>query len=95
MIIYPICLNIQPNMPKFWILVSSEYGYVLNVSALNSILNCARICLDRIMNIYWALNLQDSEYGKVLNMQELHGIYKLVEGNTCIEKPNLEVLPLT
>ena len=45
------------NMLKFGIRQSSEYGTVLNMSALYSIMDVPRICLGRLLNISWVLNM--------------------------------------
>ena len=58
------------NMPIFWIWWSSEYGRVLNMPALHSVLNMPK-CLDRVLNTSWVLNMpefwiwQGSEYLRV------------------------------
>ena len=45
------------NMLKFGIKQSSEYGTVLNMSALYSIMDVPRIFLGRLLNISWVLNM--------------------------------------
>ena len=57
-------------MPKL-LNKSCEYGRVLNMQVLHSILNIARICLDRVLNIFWVVNMpgfwmwQGCEYARV------------------------------
>ena len=43
-------------MPKL-LIKSCEYDRVLNMQVLHSILNIARICLDRVLNIFWVVNM--------------------------------------
>ena len=76
----PECVYINriPNMPwvlsmsKFWRWQSSEYGRVLNMWALHSVLNMPEYALNKFWIYLGFYICQDSEYWRVLNMQELH-----------------------
>ena len=59
-----ICLNKQgsdmpqvQNMPKFWIWQSPKYYRVLNMRVTQRSDEYARICLERVLNIYLVLNM--------------------------------------
>ena len=56
---------------------SSEYGRVLNMLALHSVLNMPEYALTELCMYLTFKICRDSEYGRVLNMQELHRVLNI------------------
>ena len=81
------------NMAKFWIWQSSEYGRVLKLRALHSILNMPEYALTEFW-IYLGFSMcQDSECGSqcasawLLNMQKWHKIQSMPQyGWICLKR---------
>ena len=69
------------NNSKFWIWQSSEYGRVLIMWALHSVLNMPEFALTEF-SIYLGFHIcQNSEYGRVLNMQGLHRVLHMPQNS--------------
>ena len=73
-----VYINRIPNMPwvlnmsKFGRWQSSEYGRVLDMWVLHSVLNMPEYALKEFWIYLGFYICQDSKYWRVLNMQELH-----------------------